>query len=65
MVLDITAPDETKLTTVMTALQKQWATSGVTTGQRTPGQPDIRARVHADTRRPGTHPSPTTGKPPP
>ncbi|MCX4970941.1 DUF6207 family protein [Streptomyces sp. NBC_00654] len=49
----------------MTALQKQWATSGVTTGQRTPGQPDIRARVHADTRRPGTHPSPTTGKPPP
>ncbi|MCX4967045.1 DUF6207 family protein [Streptomyces sp. NBC_00654] len=49
VVLDITAPDETTPNTVMTALQEQWATSGVPTGQRTPGQPGIRARVHADT----------------
>ncbi|MGY3676488.1 hypothetical protein ACVWXU_000111 [Streptomyces sp. TE33382] len=64
VVLDITAPDETTLNTVMAGLQERWATSGITTGQRTPGQPGIRARVHADTRRPGTFPSPDTGEPP-
>ncbi|MGY3676544.1 DUF6207 family protein [Streptomyces sp. TE33382] len=62
VVLDITAPDETTLNTVMTALQERWATSGITTGHRTPGQPGIQARVHADTRRPGTHPPAATGK---
>ncbi|WP_277762466.1 DUF6207 family protein [Streptomyces sp. IB2014 016-6] len=34
------------------------ATSSVTPVRREPGVPGVRARVHADSRRPGTPPSP-------
>ncbi|MEE1735501.1 DUF6207 family protein [Streptomyces sp. BE147] len=63
VVLDITAPDETTLNTVMTALQERWATSGISAGRRTPGRAGIRARVYADTRRPGTHRPSDPGEP--
>lgn len=52
VVLDITAANEDTLRIVMDSLQQQWATSGVTPVWRTPGQPGITARVHADIRRP-------------
>ncbi|WP_257788541.1 DUF6207 family protein [Streptomyces niveus] len=41
---------------VMAVLEQTWATSGITPVQREAGVPGVRARVHADIRRPGTTP---------
>ncbi|MGK5628584.1 DUF6207 family protein, partial [Streptomyces sp. URMC 123] len=53
VVLDVTAADEATLHTVMDRLQQQWATSGITPVRRHPGAPGVKARIYADTRRPG------------
>ncbi|MFJ8856781.1 DUF6207 family protein [Streptomyces sp. NPDC102437] len=53
VVLDITAADEGTLCAVMEALQQRWATSGMTSVRRLPGEPGVRARVYADVRRSG------------
>ncbi|MFF6778974.1 DUF6207 family protein [Streptomyces sp. NPDC012637] len=37
----------------MDGLQQRWATSGVTSVWRVPGEEGVRARVYADIRRPG------------
>ncbi|MGW6391242.1 DUF6207 family protein [Streptomyces sp. NPDC055103] len=55
VVLDVTAADEDTLRTVMDSLQQQWATSGITSVRRTPGEQGVTARIYADVRR---HPSP-------
>ncbi|MER5986947.1 DUF6207 family protein [Streptomyces sp. NPDC001787] len=49
VVLDITAPDETTLTTVMTAPQEQWAISGIPPGTGPPDSPA--SEPEADRRR--------------
>ncbi|MFF2189906.1 DUF6207 family protein [Streptomyces sp. NPDC058155] len=54
VVLDLTAHDEATAHSVMTELERLWATSGITLVRREPGVPGVRARVHADIRRPGT-----------
>ncbi|MFE0737410.1 DUF6207 family protein [Streptomyces sp. NPDC058855] len=54
VVLDVTAADEDTVHAVMEALQEQWATSGITSVRRTPGEPGVRGRVYADVSRPGT-----------
>ncbi|MFD4721524.1 DUF6207 family protein [Streptomyces sp. NPDC058423] len=51
VILDITAADEETLRKVMDGLQQHWATSAVTPVWRTPGEPGVKARVHADIRR--------------
>ncbi|MFJ3164204.1 DUF6207 family protein [Streptomyces kanasensis] len=53
VVLDVTAADEDTLRAVMEDLDRQWATSGVTSVRRTPGPAGVRARVYADIRRLG------------
>ncbi|MGA5001023.1 DUF6207 family protein [Streptomyces arboris] len=47
VVLDITAADETTAHALMDRLQQFWATSGITPTRREPGQPGVRARIHA------------------
>ncbi|MEW2577785.1 DUF6207 family protein [Streptomyces syringium] len=54
VVLDVTAHDETTAAAVMTALEQQWATSGMVPVRREPGEPGVRARIYADLRRPGS-----------
>ncbi|WP_327328771.1 DUF6207 family protein (plasmid) [Streptomyces sp. NBC_01210] len=54
VVIDITAQDEETALAVMSELEKWWATSGVGTPRRAPGQPGVKARVYADIRRSGT-----------
>lgn len=49
-VLDITAADEDTAHALMDGLQQLWATSGITPTRREPGQPGVRARVHAHIR---------------
>ncbi|MFI7236884.1 DUF6207 family protein [Streptomyces cyaneofuscatus] len=65
-VLDITAADEDTAHALMDGLQQLWATSGITPTRREPGQPGVRARVHAHIRTqaqrdPLVHPSKGTG----
>ncbi|MFE3907496.1 DUF6207 family protein [Streptomyces sp. NPDC059153] len=54
VVLDITAADEATAHAVMATLELQWTTSGLGPVRRDPGEPGVRARVYADTRRPAT-----------
>ncbi|MGI5532544.1 DUF6207 family protein [Streptomyces syringium] len=54
VVLDVTAHNETTARAVMTALERQWATSGLGPVRREPGEPGVKARIYADLRRPGT-----------
>ncbi|MET9556759.1 DUF6207 family protein [Streptomyces sp. NPDC006645] len=58
VVLDVTAHDEATAHAVIAVLEQTWATSGITPVQRVPGVPGVRARVHADIRRPVTPPDP-------
>ncbi|MGA5045227.1 DUF6207 family protein [Streptomyces arboris] len=64
-VLDITAADEDTAHALMDGLQQLWATSGITPTRREPGQPGVRARIHAHihTQAPRdlVHPSEGTG----
>ncbi len=50
VVLDIAAADEVIAAAVMDALQRQWATSGMTPVRRTPGEARVRSRAYADLR---------------
>ncbi|MFD4589034.1 DUF6207 family protein [Streptomyces sp. NPDC058434] len=50
VVLEISAADEETLREVMDGLQQRWATSGVTPVWRTPGEPGVHTRAHADIR---------------
>ncbi|WP_327713240.1 DUF6207 family protein (plasmid) [Streptomyces sp. NBC_00464] len=56
VVLDITAADEATARLVMASLEQHWATSGITATRRMPGEPGVRARIYADTRRHATEP---------
>ncbi|MCX4792739.1 MULTISPECIES: DUF6207 family protein [unclassified Streptomyces] len=49
--LHITAPDEATAHTVTTALEQQWATTGIGPVQKAPREPGAEAHMHADTRR--------------
>ncbi|MFI6730184.1 DUF6207 family protein [Streptomyces sp. R-74717] len=51
VVLDIAAADEATAQAVMTALEQQWATSGIGPVRKVPGEPGAKARMYADTRR--------------
>ncbi|MFE7620522.1 DUF6207 family protein [Streptomyces sp. NPDC057496] len=53
VVLDITGGDEDTVRAVMAALEERWATSGVGSVRRDPGEPGVRARIYADVLRPG------------
>ncbi|WP_328618825.1 DUF6207 family protein [Streptomyces sp. NBC_00354] len=53
-VLDVAGHDEDTVRAVMTALDKLWATSGISPVIHYPGQPGARVRIHADILRPGT-----------
>lgn len=55
VVLDVTAHDEATAHTVMSALERSWATSGVCPVHREPGEPGVKVRIYADLRRPGTN----------
>lgn len=58
VVLDIAAADEETVQAVTDALDRLWATSGTASIQRVPGEPGVRARLHADVRRrPGHGPA--------
>ncbi|MFF0066652.1 DUF6207 family protein [Streptomyces sp. NPDC005279] len=52
--LTTTSHDEATALAVMSELDKWWATSGIGTLRRAPGQPGVKARVYADIRRSGT-----------
>ncbi|MGW0467763.1 DUF6207 family protein [Streptomyces sp. NPDC003027] len=54
VVLDVTAADQDTIRTVWEGVQQLWATSGITSVLRTPGEAGVRARVYAGIRRPGT-----------
>ncbi|MEV7897086.1 DUF6207 family protein [Streptomyces cyaneofuscatus] len=54
VVLDIIAGDETTAHALMDRLQQLWATSGITPARREPGQPGVRAQIHAHIK-PHTH----------
>lgn len=57
VVLDITCADEETVITVISTLEQVWATSGIVAVYRDPGQPGVRARLHADIHRHGpAHP---------
>ncbi|MFE4800383.1 DUF6207 family protein [Streptomyces sp. NPDC056708] len=51
VVLDISAADEATAHAVMTALEQQWAASGIGPVRKVPGEPGVEARMYADTRR--------------
>ncbi|MFE1579271.1 DUF6207 family protein [Streptomyces fradiae] len=53
VVLDITGSDEDTVIAVMKRLEQLWATSGIVSIRRTPGEPGAQARVYADVLRPG------------
>ncbi|MFE1936333.1 DUF6207 family protein [Streptomyces sp. NPDC059474] len=53
-VLDITAGYEETVREVMSRLDELWATSGIGRVRRVAGEPGVRTRVYADTRRPGS-----------
>ncbi|MER5464595.1 DUF6207 family protein [Streptomyces sp. NPDC002668] len=57
LVLDITAADEATALAAMTELDRHWATSGVGTVRRVPGEPGVKARLYADLRRPAWNPA--------
>ncbi|MFJ7497813.1 DUF6207 family protein [Streptomyces sp. NPDC097727] len=46
-----TPADEATAHAVMTALEQQWATSGIGPVRKVPGEPGVKARMYADTRR--------------
>ncbi|MGI5359445.1 DUF6207 family protein [Streptomyces sp. CA-252508] len=54
VVLDVAAADEDTVHALMESSQQTWATYGITPVRRTPGEPDVRARVYVDVRRPCT-----------
>ncbi|MFE5118399.1 DUF6207 family protein [Streptomyces sp. NPDC056669] len=54
VVLDITAQDEETVRAVTSRLDQLWATSGIGQVRRLAGEPGVRARLYADTRRSGT-----------
>ncbi|ROQ23611.1 hypothetical protein EDD98_7561 [Streptomyces sp. PanSC19] len=49
VVLDVTAHDEATARTVMSGVEKLWASSGVTPVRREPGQAGVRARIYLRT----------------
>ncbi|MEU2957218.1 DUF6207 family protein [Streptomyces xanthochromogenes] len=53
VVLDVTGKDEDTVRAVLVALSERWATSGIVPIRRDPGEPGVKARIHADILRPG------------